>query len=588
MVNHKYICCFFLLFSFAVTLYAQNIHITAEIDLEAYENEPLKGTISITHQQQDKVDTNSFSLNKKTLSVELVKEVQIAPNNPLILSLYRFQIPAQPQGLYALPPISVRVGGKTYQSSMSSYTVQPRNDSSSPLPVSPPAAPTIHSPSPPPSTEPTPPILRLEAKVTGSDSLYPGQHTTLTYIYYFSGNIALTTETLPLLDAKGLVKIGEKEIKDSTQGNISIREISQRVEANKPGTYTFGPSLIEGHAYTETIPGQPVYSSEKLSAKAPPIVITVKPFPKEKQPASFNGAVGNYTFETVLLSPETVTEGDEMSLALKISGTGNLKNIQPPDLCCQPGYSGFFRLSDLPPSEEIAGDTKTIVVKLKPLNTLIQSLPSIEFSFFNPKTAAYTTRHSKPIPIHVNPGKNTSAAAETLPTPPPSATKSTVIPNTTPKPIEIETIYSLSSTDLYNKLFGTWWALAIIPLGIGLLIYQHHLQQYLEWKKSQIPPVTSRTLFQKAFSKEKQGKCNFTALEQALRLALVEAGFLPTPNDPLPSDGLGGEVKNFWTTLEEKRFGGKGKITIEEIHRISGDLLNKIHAAATLKPQGNL
>lgn len=580
MVNCKRLY-FFVLFFFSLgcPLYAQTVQVSAEIETEAYENEPLKGTLSVTHQKQESVDTNSFSLGKKNLPVELVQEVQIAPNNPLTLSIYRFYLPAQPQGLYALPTISVHVGRKSYQSPMSSYTVKRRTEA--------PSMTTPSASSPVPSTSTSPispslpdgkaasPVLRLEARVSGSNSLYPGQRTTLAYTYYFSGNIALTTETLPLLDATGFIKIGEKEIKDFSQGALSVREIAQQIEAIKPGTYSFGPSLIEGRAYTEDIPGRPVYAADKLSAEAPPVTITVNPFPKENQPASFNGAVGHYAFAASLLSPATVTEGDEMSVSLKISGTGNLKNVQPPDLCCQPGYSGFFRLSDLPPSEEIEGDTKTIVVKLQPLNPFIQSLPSIEFSFFDPDTASYIVLHSEPIPIHVAPSKNVPSATQSGATPAPSSKEPLTPPSTSPKPIEIETIFSLSKGDLYNKLFGTWWALAILPAGLGWLLYQRNLQKYLEWKKTQIPPVTSQSLFQKAFAK--QGKCHFAALEQALRLALVERGLLSSIDDPLPQEGLCGEVKNFWETLEEKRFGGKENVPIEEVRRASEQLLNKIY-----------
>lgn len=590
MVNHKlfYFSCFVLCL-LTLPLYILAVQVSADIETEAYENEILKGTISITHQKDESVDTNSFSLNKKNLPVELLKEVQISPGNPLTLSLYRFHLPAQPQGLYALPSISVRVGGKVYQSPMSSYTVITKKESSATAPSSSSLpSPTQEISSPPatsPTTSQTPstPVLRMEARVSGKDSLYPGQRTTLTYLYYFSGNIALTKEVLPLLDAEGFVKIGEKEIKNSSQGSLSVQEISQQVEAVKPGIYTLGPSLIEGRAYTEETPGNPSYSSGKLSAEAPPVKITVNPFPKENQPASFNGAVGHYSFAASLLSSPKVTEGDEMSLALKISGTGNLKNVQAPNLCCQPGYSGFFRLSDLPPSEEIKGDTKTIVVKLQPLNSFIHALPSIEFSFFDPDTASYTTQYSEPIPIQVTPNKNIHPDDQKNAAPSRSSGEAPPPSSTSPKPIEIETIFSLSKGDLYNKLFGTWWALAIIPAGIGLLIYQYNLQRFLEWKKTQIPPTTSQTLFDKAFAKP--GKCDFTALEHSLRLALVEAKLLSSTEDPLPQKGLSGEVKNFWDMLEEKRFGGKEGVPLEEVYRLSRSLLAKIQLEKTKSPE---
>src|ERR1700683_1728533 len=85
----------FLLFALEET------QVSAEIEgNEGIENQPLKGTITITHNQNDKVVLNSYVLEKKPLKLELVKEVQIIPNNPLTLSIYSFQIPGKPAGLY--------------------------------------------------------------------------------------------------------------------------------------------------------------------------------------------------------------------------------------------------------------------------------------------------------------------------------------------------------------------------------------------------------------------------------------------------------------------------------------------------------
>lgn len=588
MVNTQNKALFSLLFTLAILSFsyiqAEDIKVVSEIDPgEAFENEPIKGTLSITHPQHHTIDTGHVLVGKDKLSVELVKEIQISPNNPLMLSIYRFQLPPQPPGLYALPSVTVRIGGKNYHSTMSSYTVEPQRKSrSAPTPTSSPPEPNRQrDPTPFPidaANDNTSPTLRLEAEIQGSDSLYPGQRTTVVYRYFFSGDIALTTETLPLLEAQGFLKIGEKDIQDSVQGKLSIRTISQQVEAIEPGTYKLGPSLIEGYAYKEDVPGHPTYTSDKLSAGAPPVTITVLPFPKNDQPASFNGAVGHYTFDAKLASSATVREGDEMTLSLKISGTGNLKNVKAPDLCCQPGFSGVFRLSDLPPAEEIEDNTKMITVKLRPLNALMKAIPKIEFSFFDPDNKQYEIVRSQPIPISVKAdsrSKNTATSVVPEPTHTPPASPLS-LPSPSPKPIEIETIVPLSTSDLYNKYLGSWWALAIIPFGIALLIYQKHLQEYLEWQRTQLPVLTSKLLFEQAFEEKNQGKCDFEALEKSLRLALVEASLIPSIDAELPNEGLGKEVKIFWSTLDEKRFGRKSHYSVEEIYQLSKDLMSKI------------
>lgn len=610
--------CIYALF-LSISLIAQDVTVTSEIDTgKVFENEPFKVNVTVTHDENQTVELTSFHLGKDKVAVELEKEVKISPSFPLLLSIYSFTMPGQKAGLYALPPVSVRVADKTYQSIMTSYTVEAgKKDVSAPAqsPQAPPAAApataapadsgqSSKEPAVVPSQAATPatngqsknppvangkPQLRLEALVDGSNALYPGQRTKLVYRYYFSGEIGLTKEVLPLLDAEGFIKIGEKEITDSVEGGTSIRQISQQVEAVKPGTFTFGPSVIEGRAYTEDVPGSPVFTSDKITSEAAAVVVTVKPFPVQDKPASFNGAVGQFTFKTSLLSPAEMVMGDEVSLLLEITGKGNLKNITISELCCQPGISGFFRLSDIPPTEEIEGDTKKIVAKFRPLNAQIKAIPSIEFSFFDPSTASYTTLNSKPIPITVKPGSRPAEAAKSIEEPKPKEDDPALKVNQKPAPIEIESIMPLSKSDLHDKLFGNWWSLLIVPFGIALLIYQDHLKSYLTWKEGYVPVVTGNELFQQAFAEQKNGVVHFEKLKQSFKMILEKSGVIPSadiPDKDLPDHGIGKEVKVFLSLLDEKSFAGNGKYDAAEIHRLSDELLARISLVTGTKDKG--
>lgn len=431
------------------------------------------------------------------------------------------------------------------------------------------------------------PFLRLEAMVEGKDILYPGQRTTLVYRYYFRGDISLTVEKLPLLDAEGFIKIGEKEFNNSVQGTVSMSEISQQVEAVKPGIYAFGPSLAEGNAYKEDDAGTQGNASDKLSSEAPPVTLTVLPFPEKGKPASFNGAVGIFTFKTLLLSPVEMAIGDEISLLLEISGKGNLKNITAPDLCCQPGFSGFFRLSDLPPSEVIEGDAKKIMVKFRPLSVQIKAIPGIEFSYFDPETVAYSAIHSQPISITVKQNPQRTNEDEKVATAVSGPKKSQSVgqpikPSSVPAPIEIEKNFPLGSSDLYNLLFGTWWALLIFPFGIMFCIYQWYIKEYLVWRRHHTTAVTARELFFRSFSDSKSGICHFDLLKKSLKLALVESkllSFADISDEELPEEGLCGELKMFLALLDEKRFARNGSYDVGEVRRLSQDLIDRITGA---------
>jgi hypothetical protein len=558
------------------------VKVSAEIDAGgAIEKRPISGTIFITHDQQLKVDSGSFLMGQKSLEAEFVKEVKVAPDQPLIISIYRFQLPAQPSGLYVLPAVSVRVGGKEYRSVRASYEVGTATDKQAPVPTpSSAAAPTPAVPNAPASGDLSQkPSLKLEASVDGKTTLYPGQRTSLVYRFYYSGHIDLTGEVLPMLDADGLVKIGEKEIKDYTQGGLSVNEIVQEVEAAKPGSYIFGPSRIEGYAYELDRRGKKQYLEPKLASEAPAVVITVAPFEGQDKPASFNGAVGQFEFEAHLLSADRVEVGDEISLALIISGSGNLASVPLPDVCCQPGFSGFFRLSDLPPDEDVEGNQKRGIVKLRPLAASIKEIPSVEFSFFDPKASKYVVLHSDPIPITVLPAKQAPVQDLDKEAKPVKEVQPKVY---SPAPIEIEGILSLNANDLHDKPFGTWWALGIWPFGIALILYQLNLRAYWEEQRKRIKTATSEELLQNAWKQPEGSALYFSLLNRALKLSLVESKLITSEdvaNEDLPDGGIAGQVRSFLGSIDEKRFAGKMKLNYPELRSKAEELWQQVKKA---------
>lgn len=541
---------------------AAQIDVSAEIQQDsAYQNQPLKGIITITHPKDLQINATSFLIGNEKLNSDFIKDVRIDPNDPTVLSIYHFQLPGKDKGLYALPQISVEIGGKTYRSIMSSYTVMPNPEASEET-----AAPLSNqSTTAPASPSKANAQLNLEAGVIGPPAIYPGQNVTVYYRYTFTGNIGLTTENVPLLDANGFVKIGEKEIKDYTKGDASIREISQVIQAVKPGKYTFGPSLIEGFAYKNDSFGHPLYASKKLSSEASTVELTVLPFPENSKPPSFNGAVGKFTFRTELLSSDAVDVGDSLNLGLIISRKGDVKDVPIPDLCCQPGFSGFFKQSDLPAKESIDGNTKTASVELRILTDKIKEIPPVEFSYFDPEIAKYIRLKSNPIPIKVQPRPSPPKQSLSKNPPEPPTAEQTF----TVTPIEIETIMPLSAADLHNLPFGTWWALAIIPVGIALIAFQYHLKTYMDWKRNLIVPISSQELFSKAFLDPT--KCHFDTLKGAFEKALDERHI--NPQGPLHQETIA-----FLTSLEERRFSKNGHIDIPEIKAQAKALLKKIQS----------
>lgn len=583
MVNITKAWMFILLILVPVFARSSEVQVSSQADqINIYEKQPIKGMITVTHDENIKIDDSSFVMENKPLKVNFVQKTKISPDNPLTITIYRFEIPEKPKGLYVLPEVSVKVGGKVYRSYPSSYEVRAEKPGESPTPSpapSQPAANVFQELKNAPTIEGS---LKLEAIVEGKNPLYPGETLRFIYRFYFSGNIELTREELPLLDAEGFIKIGDKEFKDYTKDHLSVNEIVQFVEAEKPGSFTFGPSIAEGLSNGKT----------PLRSESPAITVTVKSFPEADKPKSFNGAVGKFTFNVSLKSAEEVNVGDEMTLLATVSGTGNFRTVTVPELCCQPGFSGFFRLSDLPPTNEVRGDAKHFTINLQPLSDSLKEIPSVEFSYFNPAEEKYVVLRSKPIPIVVKPSKPLPVdnLDETKKAPLKQLEESSEPVPVKPEAIEIQSNFKLESGDLYNKTFGTWFSMLIVPLGIALLIYQKTMRDALIKKQKEVKPVTSTELFQKAFQENTATPLFFDSLNKALKLGLVEAKIIPVaaiPTENLPKTGLSGEVRTFLLSIEERRFTGQGNISPAFLRDSAQNLFEKIQKNIPEKNNGN-
>ena len=527
-----------------------DVSVSASIDpMTLNQGWPIKGTLEITHYADQKIDEASAATEGKPLKISLLRSVKISPESQITVSIYQFSLPPQNKGTYTLPPISIKVNGKTYQTLSIPYEVQG------------PVAPPIAAPGGSQETS-----LKLEAFIDGPQELYPGQMTTLVYRYVYQGNIALSKEVLPMLEAKGLQKVGRYDIKNYTEGNSSIFEISQKVQAITPGEYSWGPSTIEGVVYVQDALGNQQFTTTKLISEAPAVKLLVQPFPLEGKPASFNGAFGQFTFNVSLTSPAKISVGDPITLDVAISGkTSNWDSVALPELCCQPGFAGFFKLSDLPPIGKMQGESKHFSVEMNPLSSSIKSIPAIQFAYFEPTKGQYKTLYSTPIAISVSPVQDIAQADQN---PSESRSESVNLPSQEITeewfqiykqlpPLNMEGILPLETGDLKNIPFGSWWTLWIIPLSIALLAFQLKLKDFLKAHAGRVKVKTSSELYEEMLKATRASPLFFELLGQCLLLRLFERGEIVsvdiTPEN-LPTEGFAGEVRAFLIKIYSLRF----------------------------------
>jgi hypothetical protein len=535
-----------LLFLFTpLILWGQTVHVSASLEESSpMENQTLQGTITITHDAKEAVDLSSFTIDKNPFKPEFIKDVRVAADGSVVVSIYQFTLPPQIKGLHVLPLISVKVGEKMYQSIPSTFKVS--ESSQLVLPGEGKAT------------------LKLEQVIQANSPLYPGQKAKIIYRYIYSGNIELTGEKLPLLDPAGFRKVSDKQIKEGAEGSSSVQEITLEIQALKPGTFTFPPSVVEGLAYQQDPSGKRVYASAKLHAETQAATITVAPFPEEGKPTSFSGAIGKFSLKTQLLTPREMLVGDKIVLQIDIVGDPmNFETVQVPDLCCQPGFSGLFRQSDLLPLGSVTGNVKQFKAEMRPLSAAIKAIPPVEFSSFDPDAKKYLIQQSDPIPIRVSPSRD-EMNIQTPTIPAASSQTSSHTPSLStlqePAPIEISGNFNLQERDLHNAFFGTWWVLLLIPVGLLLLLSQIKLKEYLEKKRTLVKPKTSKKLFQEALQANPQSSEFFRLLNQAFMEKLKEKAVIKSTHlaiEKLPNQGAAGQVRAFLSLIEKERFTGK-------------------------------
>lgn len=550
----------FLSLTASLTLSAQEVKITADVDQQSLSpGVPAKGLLTVIHPTNQSVDSASAKLAGKTLAIDLQTEVPLSAGSGGLMSIYSFALEAQEAGLHELPEIEIKVGGKAYRSIATTYTVEERGGrgvSTPSTPTSPRSTPSVRN-TPPPAKKGVP-QLRLEAAAVGPQTLFPGQRVQFVYKYFYSGDIELASESLPLLSTTDFVKISDRTVRDYAQGGVSVREISQEMEAQKPGDYNIGPSVIEGYAYQVDLLGRKVYNRDKLRAEAPPVHLTVKEFPTAGKPTSFNGALGqNMTFETKLISKATVNVGDPVEISIAIGSKSDLKNVGLPELCCQPGFPGMLRLGDLPPVGKISGNVKTFVVTFRPLTDLVKEIPSIEFSYFDPTSQKYVVLNSKALPLTV----------QKLKTPPPEnldaqtpATAKEPTPSIEPQAIEIGGNYKLMIRDLRPLVMGSWLALLIVPLGAGLLLLEVFIYREMQRRRLMVKVKTSSELFQEAMASREDPPSFIRLLSDSLFKLLHEKGETLTivkSSDDLPEGEDANKVREFLEEIESQRFTGR-------------------------------
>lgn len=148
------------------------------------------------------------------------------------------------------------------------------------------------------------------------------------------------------------------------------------------------------------------YKNVRVPRKSRPVKINVKPVPSN-YPASFKGAVGQFTIKTTL-NKDTVNVDDAISLKVKISGNGNMKLITPLEF----NFPADFEVYDPKTSQNLQNSAKGMTGSTSfeyliiPRHAGDFKIPANQFTYFDPKSKRYITKESPEFNIHVKKGES--------------------------------------------------------------------------------------------------------------------------------------------------------------------------------------
>lgn len=171
----------------------------------------------------------------------------------------------------------------------------------------------------------------------------------------------------------------------------------QNVEQQRPGR-TMDDLVRE--FFNDVPMGEAEEHTLTLSSK--PMEVNVLPLPEEHKPATFTGAVGQFTLKAAL-EADGIATGKSGTLVLTLEGAGNFPMITAPVVNWPASFDAFD-----PSAEEninkqeapIAG-AKQFKYIFTPSDTGHFTIPPVQFAYFDPKSKKYVTAETAALSLDV-------------------------------------------------------------------------------------------------------------------------------------------------------------------------------------------
>ncbi len=246
----------------------------------------------------------------------------------------------------------------------------------------------------------------------------------------------------------------------------------QMTGALKVSGNTYTISVDRREYYHDPFFGSMAYSQPlQLNVTPNDLVVNVKPLPSPK-PVDFSGGVGKFNITSQLKDAE-FKSNQTASIVYTVSGTGNVKYVQMPDLATL-----------YPPQLEIYTPTSTQNVNVgstsvsgnvtfdysfMPLEEGTFKIPDVKMVYFNPETGQYETSVAKGYTITVQKGKGSAK----------SQARKRLHFDSELQTIDMARLHKVHSPIVYKGAYWLWFIIptVILLLSIGLWIRYNRMHK---------------------------------------------------------------------------------------------------------------
>jgi len=344
---------------------------------------------------------------------------------------YSYILQAVKPGTVNIPPASVTVDGKSYQSNALTITVNPGAAN----PTQPGASGTqgTQEQAPVQGTDDSKDVF-LKAYVS-KDNPFQGEGIIVTYKLFtrveiaqininklssfqgfWSQNLLKDNERFPqynqTIDGERYVvaEIRKIVLYPLKSGKLTIEplEVNCVAQVRRQNRQRTGDPFFDDFFNNSFFSSS--YATIEKSLKSNPLNIQVKPLPAENKPAGFGGAVGSFSFKSDI-DITSVKTNEPVTLRFTISGTGNIQLIEQLEVPFPPDFETYDPrvVSDYSTTSNGVTGSQTFEYLIIPRKPGVFKIKPVTFSYFDLSKQNYISLTSPEYTIQVEKGSGDQA-----------------------------------------------------------------------------------------------------------------------------------------------------------------------------------